>query len=142
MSVRLPQERERSMAWFALHARLAFLTLTLLPACAEAQRDAANSSVAPLGDARSILVSARPAIDQTVKAPVEELVLQFSPPASLIEVTVTGPEGSMPMMISPVGEAENYSLPLPSLGPGAYKVQWRASSGGAFHAGSFGFTVE
>ena len=68
-------------------------------------------------------------------------MLHFNPPARLDEVTVTGPGGTMPMMITPVGEVQHYALPLSGLGPGAYTAAWRATAQGREHRGSFGFTV-
>ena len=90
--------------------------------------------------ASSILAWSKPAAGSTVSAPVNELVLHFSPPARLGEVAVTGPEGAMPMMVTAVGEIEHYSLPLSGL-PGRYTVDWRATAGGVDHRGSFGFEV-
>ena len=91
--------------------------------------------------ASSILAWSTPAAGSTVNAPVNELVFHFSPAARLGEVTVTGPEGAMPMMVTAVGEVEHYSLPLSGLGPGRYTVDWKASSRGVDHRGSFGFEV-
>jgi len=76
-----------------------------------------------------------------VAAPVNQLVLRFSPPARLAEVAVTGPDGMMPMMITPVEEASSYELPLPDLDPGSYTVEWRATAAGNKYQGSFNFTV-
>lgn len=56
-------------------------------------------------------------------------------------MTVTGPEGAMPMMVTAVGEVEHYSLPLSSDAPGAYTVAWRATAKGREYQGRFGFTV-
>lgn len=89
----------------------------------------------------SILAWSRPTAGSTVSAPVNELVFHFSPPARLGEVTVTGPEGTMPMMVTAVGEVEHYSLPVSGLGPGRYTVDWKASSRGVDHNGSFSFVV-
>lgn len=90
----------------------------------------------------SILVSSSPSAGSTVAAPVNELVLNFDPPARLGEVTVTGPDGMMPMMITSVGEVPRYSVPLHGLGPGDYVVRWTATAGGQAHEGSFRFTVQ
>lgn len=100
---------------------------------------AAEQPTQPAAD-RSILAWSRPAAGTTVAAPVNELVFHFTPPARLGEVTVTGPEGAMPMMVTAVGEVEHYSLPL-SAAPGAYTVAWRATRQGRDYQGSFGFTV-
>lgn len=89
----------------------------------------------------SILAGSTPAAGSVVAGPVDQLILRFSPPARLIEVTVSGPEGTMPMMITAVGEVTSYTLPLSGLETGAYTVNWRATVKGQAHQGSFGFTV-
>ncbi len=99
------------------------------------------AGTAEAGDRESILASSTPAAGSTVSGPVNELMLHFSPPARLAEVTVTGPEGAMPMMVTAVGEVEHYSLPLSGLGAGSYTVDWRAIAAGTQHEGRFGFTV-
>ncbi len=91
--------------------------------------------------AAPILAWSRPAAGSIVSAPVDELVLHFTPPAKLGEVIVTGPEGAMPMMVTAVGEVEHYSLPLSGLGQARYTVDWRASARGVDYRGSFGFEV-
>ena len=119
---------------------------------APAERQGSNASADPGNAAGAeqpaafpvgapILTWSRPAAGSTVSAPVNELVFHFSPPARLGEVTVTGPEGAMPMMVTAVGEVEHYSLPLSGLGPGRYTVDWRATLRGVDHRGSFGFEV-
>lgn len=92
--------------------------------------------------AGSILAWSKPAAGSTVSAPVNELVFHFTPPARLGEVTVTGPDGAMPMMVTAVGETEHYSLPLSSLGAGRYSVDWKAKARGIDHRGSFAFDVK
>lgn len=118
-------------------AAAAVALLGLLGACA--RTSASASAVEAPND--SILVGSTPAAGSTVSAPVNELVLNFDPPARLLEITVTGPEGAMPTMITPAGEQLTYSVPLPGLGPGSYRVDWRASAAGHTHQGSFGFAV-
>lgn len=90
---------------------------------------------------QSILANSSPAAGSTVTGPVEELALHFSPPARLDEVTVSGPDGSMPMMLTPVGEVSTYSLPVSELGAGNYRVTWKAASRGRAYQGSFSFIV-
>jgi methionine-rich copper-binding protein CopC len=123
----------------------ASLALLLCAGCAansgETPAQAVNAGAEQPATA-SILAASAPAAGSMVRAPVNELVLHFSSPARLLEVTVTGPDGAMPMMVSAVGEVEHYSLPLSGLGAGRYAVAWRASRGGAQHQGSFEFTVE
>ena len=131
-----------SIKWRPAAASLALL---LGAACAANSGDApapATNAGTEQPATASILAASKPAAGSTVRAPVDELVLHFTPPARLEEVTVTGPAGAMPMMVSAVGEVEHYSLPLSGLGPGRYEVAWRASRGGAQHRGSFGFAVE
>lgn len=108
---------------------------------AEAANAAGGESAAAAATAGSILAWSRPAAGSTVSPPVDELVFHFSPPARLGEVTVTGPDGAMPMMVNAVSEVEHYSLPLSGLGQGRYTVGWRASARGVDHRGSFGFDV-
>ena len=120
----------------------ALAAFALLSGCApRPEATAAAGSTPEAGTARSILAWSRPAAGSTVSAPVNELVFHFTPPARLGEVTVTGPDGAMPMMVTAVGEVEHYSLPLSADTPGAYTVAWRASVQGREHQGSFGFTV-
>jgi methionine-rich copper-binding protein CopC len=88
-----------------------------------------------------ILASSSPAAGSTVTGSVGSLKLTFNPPASLHELKITGPEGSMPMMIYPAGEVADYDLPLPDLKPGSYSVEWRASVGHADYSGTFAFEL-
>ena len=121
-----------------LRAAALFAALAALTACASAPVGG------PAGGAQtgqSILAWSSPAAGSIVAAPVNQLVLHFSPPARLMEVTVAGPEGMMPMMVTAVGEVEHYSLPLSGLGPGSYTVDWRASIRGQQHRGRFSFAV-
>ncbi len=119
-------------------ASMVALSPTALAACA-AER---AGTPAPVAAAASILHSSEPAANARVTQPLDRLMLHFSPPARLDEVTVAGPDGTMPMMITAVGEQAHYSIPLPALGPGAYTVGWRATAGGVKHSGSFAITVE
>jgi methionine-rich copper-binding protein CopC len=110
--------------------------LPLLPACTP------PATSAPGAAAQSILASSTPANGSTVRGPVNRLELRFSPPARLVEVTVTGGDGMQtPMMVTAPGEVARYDLPLPGLEPGAYTVTWRATRAGTPHQGSFRFTV-
>ena len=117
----------------------AALPAVLLSACAAEPRPTTSNGN---NQQLSILVSSSPADGSTVSGAIDELVLRFNPPARLDEVTVAGPDGTMPMMVHPAGEAADYSLPLPELGPGRYTAKWRASTQGRQHLGSFDFTVK
>jgi methionine-rich copper-binding protein CopC len=125
------------------HASAALAAFVLLAACAPqaTQQAAAAGPAGTAAAASSILAWSTPAAGSTVTDPVNELVMHFSPPARLDEVTVTGPEGAMPMMVTAVGEVEHYSLPLSGVAPGSYTVEWRATARGVEHRGSFGFEV-
>lgn len=112
--------------------------LVPLPACT--QQPAATSGA--VSAEQSILVSSTPAAGATVGAPVNNLELRFNPPARLHEVTVTGPDGLMPTMVTAVGEVATYSIPLSGLGAGSYTVQWRATVRQREHRGTFSFTVQ
>lgn len=106
-------------------------------ACAPAPGTAPQAPQ-PIG---SILASSSPAAGVTVAGPVDELVLHFNPPARLLEVTVNGPDGAMPTMVTAVGETAHYSLPMPGLTAGTYSVSWRASAQGREHRGLFRFSI-
>jgi len=121
-----------------LQAPAAIIAFALLCACAQQPRAEAAASPAA---ARSILVRSSPAAGSSVKGPVDSLELRFDPPARLGEVTVTGPDGMMPMMVTSVGEVSDYSLPLSDLGPGSYTVNWKATAAGKNYQGDFGFNV-
>jgi methionine-rich copper-binding protein CopC len=122
--------------------RLLFTALitggALLGGCAAQSAAADTTSQATPG----ILLSSRPAAGATVSGPVNELVLRFSPPARLDEVTVDGSAGRMPMMIHSAAETADYSIPLPELGPGSYTVNWRATAQAKAYRGSVPFTVK
>jgi methionine-rich copper-binding protein CopC len=111
--------------------------LFVLPGCAQGPVAAATSATSEV-----ILAGIAPAAGSTVKGPIEELTFRFARPARLMELTVNGPDGAMPVMISPVGETTDYSIPVSSLDTGAYTVDWRAASAGRDYRGSFSFTVK
>ena len=122
--------------------RLMILTITaggaLLAGCAaQSLATTPAASRSPV----SILAGSTPAPGSTVRGPVEELRLRFNPPARLDEVTVTGSQGTMPMMVHAAGEVADYSLPIAGLEAGSYTVNWRASARGETYRGSFAFTV-
>jgi hypothetical protein len=73
---------------------------------------------------------------------VNELKLHFAPPARLDELTVTGPEGLMPIMVTAVGETADYSVPVSGLGAGTYTAHWKAMIGARKYEGRFAFTVK
>ena len=110
----------------------------LLPSCAAGP----DKAPAAQSDSASILERSKPRAGSTVAGPVNSLELHFNPPARLDGVTVTGPDGTMPMMVHAVGEVADYSLPLSGLGSGTYTVAWKAFSRGQEARGTFAFTVK
>lgn len=124
-----------------LHAPALVVAFALPAGCATAPSQPRIQPAVAAAAGASILQTSSPAAGATVAGPVNELILHFEPPARLDDVVVTGPHGSMPMMITAVGEAQHYSLPLSELGSGSYTVAWRASVRGRQYQGSFGFTV-
>lgn len=126
----------------AIRSAAAIAAFVLPAACAPRPQPDTTSAAAGAPAAESaILAWSRPAAGSTVPAPVDELVLHFAPPARLGEVTVNGPDGAMPIMVTAVGEVEHYSLPLSGIGSGSYTVEWTATASGARHRGSFRFTA-
>ena len=117
--------------------RVTVLLLMALPGCAS------NAPVDPPVQAlqTGILARSTPASGSIAKAPVNQLQLHFVQPMRLLEVTVDGPDGLSPMMVSAAGETTDYSIPLPGLGAGAYRVVWKASATGQTSTGVIAFTV-
>lgn len=127
-------------SWRALLAQIAMGSAILGGCAAPSSRGSAAHAV----EARkgSILVASTPAPASEVNGPVNELKLRFDPPARLDRVTLTGPDGMMPMMVTAVGEVPDYSVPLPGLGAGTYALTWRATAQGKTYNGSFQFSVK
>ena len=76
-----------------------------------------------------------------MEGPVDEIRLRFSKPARLLELTISGPDGDMPMMVESADETHEYSIPLPGLGTGKYEARWRASAAGEESSGRLIFSV-
>jgi methionine-rich copper-binding protein CopC len=116
---------------------IAIATAALLDGCA------ARSPSSPITERppASILASSSPAPGETVRQAVDTLTLHFNPPARLDELTVTGAEGTMPMMVHSAGEMRDYSIPVSGLAAGPYTVDWRATAHGRGYRGKFSFTV-
>lgn len=107
-------------------------------ACSCAEAPATTSAIE---NQASILANSSPSAGSTVRGAIDSLGLHFNPPARLDEVIVNGPSGTMPMMVSAVGEVADYSLPLSGIGTGTYTVSWRATAQGREYRGSFQFAV-
>lgn len=111
--------------------------LFTLSSCAAAPSNVAQSQ----SSEANILARSTPADGSTVAGPVNNLQLVFEKPARLLEVTVDGPDGLSPMMINAVGEVTDYSVPLPGLTGGSYRVNWRASAAGQTYNGTVAFKI-
>ena len=88
-----------------------------------------------------LLARSTPGDGTTAAAPVNNLQLKFARPVRLLEVTLDGPDGLSPMMITAVAETTDYSIPLPGLAGDKYRVNWRASASGRPYDGTFTFAV-
>lgn len=115
----------------------ALLALAALSGCAASPP--ANAD-APQTQTR-ILARSTPADGATVAGPVNVLQLTFARPARLLEVTIDGPDGLSPMMITAPAETMEYQVPLSGLTSGKYRVNWRASASGRPYDGVVNFTV-
>lgn len=80
----------------------------------------------------AIIVESSPQADEVVTEPLARLVLRFNSRIvhSLSRVTLVGPDHrkiSFSGAVSPAGrpEADRLVLPLPSLPPGTYRLEWR-----------------
>ena len=120
-------------------SKLILLLLAAVAACAPVPQNGSEAATEATGGA--MLVGSVPGDGATVRAP-QSLSLTFRAPVRLVEVTVTGPTGEMPMMVTAAGEQASYAIPLPDLEPGRHEVTWRAlAQGGVSHEGRLSFTV-
>jgi methionine-rich copper-binding protein CopC len=136
-----PSDLPRTAFGFCIRHVGVALVAGFLSACAAAPAPAVTPEDTAQ-TAASILAKSSPASGATVTAPVNELRLQFNPPARLAEVTISGPDGTMPMMVHAVGETVDYSVPLPGLEAGNYVAHWRATAAGREYRGDVTFTVK
>ena len=99
--------------------------------------------IASAGDeaTASILASSSPAARATVRESPDAIKLGFDRPARLRELTISGPEGTMSMLVHAVGEERDYSIPLSTLGAGSYEVAWKATVAEFEYSGTFRFTI-
>jgi len=119
------------------YSPVCLLLLFTLPGCTTQPVDAQPRQASET----NILARSTPANGATVTGPVNQLMLHFARPARLLEVTVDGPDGLSPMMITAAGETNDYSVPLSGLGTGAYRANWKASAAGQTYTGTIAFTV-
>lgn len=130
-----------------ISGRLAAATAAcLLFACSSNQAvDASSNGAAPPGEASAagLLRSSDPQNGATLAKSPNNLVLVFSQPMRLNEVTIEGGKGTtMPMMVTAAGASERFSLPLSGLEADTYIARWRASgTDGRSQEGTIRFTV-
>lgn len=126
-------------------AMIAAALLTSACAARETPRgESADAEPAAASAAKneSILASSTPSNGAKLNSAPGALVLNFARPVSLAEIVVEGPDGMMPMMLSPAGATMRYEIPLDGIGTGSYTVRWRAvDEAGAQHRGSIAFEV-
>lgn len=120
----------------------ACILAAMLSACAQ-NSHSGSGTAEPAAIEESLSVeSSRPVANSTVTGPVNAIELHFSRPARLIELTLTGPDGSvMPTMVTSAGEQQHYNVPVSVEDRGSYRVAWRANAAGTQSSGSFAFTV-
>lgn len=116
---------------------LAMIAFFSLSNCAAQSPEAAPRQTSQA----SLLERSTPADGSTVAGPVNRLHLTFARPARLLEVTLDGPDGLSPMMITAPAESIEYDVPLPGINAGSYRVNWRANAAGRDYAGTLRFTV-
>lgn len=123
--------------------RLTAFAALLLAGCAQPSAEAVPAAdAAATATSTFSVTSSTPPAGATVSGPVNAVMLHFSRPARLLELTLTAPDGSvMPSMVTAVGEQQHYEVPVSADQKGAYRVDWRASVAGQAQSGSFGFTV-
>ena len=120
------------------HVWISALFLAVLSSCAVQHPAAPRAQSAA---ETSLLARSTPADGSSVAAPVDTLQLHFVRPTRLLEVTIDGPDGLSPMMVTAAGEIVDYTVPLSGLGPGSYRADWKASAAGVAYSGVIGFTV-
>lgn len=110
--------------------KIRIVALSLLAAAATAQ-------------AHTQLEGSVPADKSHVKAPTA-IELHFSAAAKLTALTLQkGTEAAQPIKPLPAKAAADISVPVPTLAPGDYVVNWRVASGdGHVMSGRFAFVVD
>ncbi|MDB6086743.1 MAG: copper resistance protein CopC [Gammaproteobacteria bacterium] len=93
--------------------------------------------------AHAHLQKSSPADDSVISAAPANLVLNFSEAARLTALSIQkGGESPQKLTSLPTTAAQQISIPLPPLTPGAYTVSWRVlSDDGHVMAGALHFTL-
>jgi len=91
--------------------------------------------------AHAHLTSSDPGEGSTGKSP-GQIVLTFSEPARLTALSLQRKDGETRKLTLPTTTAARLSIPLSSLAPGSYTLEWRALGGdGHITSGAVHFTV-
>ena len=78
--------------------------------------------------AAGMLTSSSPANCATVRGAHKALTLNFTHPMTLQSVALTGPDGkTIAVPVKAKGPAAQASVPLPKLGPGSWRVAYKAA---------------
>jgi methionine-rich copper-binding protein CopC len=94
--------------------------------------------------AHAKLVGSTPADNASVATAPKTLTLNFSETAKLVVLILSGAGRDVPVGVDKGAQAaRSFDVPLPTLAPGSYTVQWTAIASGDGHVtkGSFAFTV-
>jgi len=100
------------------------------------------ASAVALGHAK--LVSSAPADGAALNVAPQTLNLQFSEAAQLAVLKVSADGIAVPLQLIPDAKpTEHFSIALPALKPGVYRVEWTALAADDGHVtkGAFSFTI-
>ncbi len=113
--------------------------ISVLAACTLASSGRLESSTSR--QAGELLTRSTPAHGQILRRSPGELSLTFREPVRLAEVTISGDDQLIPIMLAPAGAQKRFRIPLPELDRGSYTVAWRAGVGAESRQGSFRFQI-
>ncbi len=94
--------------------------------------------------AHARLQSSSPAGNAQLSAAPKSLTLKFSEPAQLAVLRLNGGGRDIPLAVDKAAHSSEYfEIPLPTLAPGRYTVQWTAlaADDGHIAKGSFSFSI-
>jgi len=130
----------RTLFAFFLAAALA----TASPARAQHDGHSAHHMPSTSASAAGMLASSTPADGAVLAEAPRTLALTFAHPVMLQTVVVAGP-GDAPIRATfrrAAAPTSTWSVALPALQPGAYRVRWTANGGGHAMQGELSFTLQ
>lgn len=97
--------------------------------------------LAALGHAK--LLSSSPATGERLEGPPKQLTLTFNEAVELGTLKLSADGKKIPLALDRSTAAAQVTVPLPALGPGAYRVQWSALTVNDGHVvkGAFWFVI-